>query len=119
MSVQNKTMAMKARVANKLRRKFHEMSNIPENPYYKKGKKEFIRRVKEKIKDKNKIVIFDEIWDAVYEMHTELTAYRHKRKRKAIIEKDRIERGYYITGKGSKKKITKEEYLKTQIKKAS
>ncbi len=100
MSTQQKTMAIKARVANSLRKEFHDLQ-------VSKTFRGISKREKENIKDDKKIEIFDKIWDEVVDMHTELCKFKVKRREKRKVEEERIKRGVK-----SKKKTSKEEYLK-------
>lgn len=98
MSVQIKTMAMKAKLANSLRKRFHDVS-VKTRGFYK--------ITKDTIPNVDKIIMFDKIWDEVYEMHRELRSYKLKRKEKKHIHEARVKRGYNF-----RKKVSKEEYLK-------
>lgn len=88
MSVSQKTMAMKARVANHIR-------------------KTLFKKLKVNITDDEKIAIFDQIYDMNRDMHWDLNNYKQKRRAKAALQKEREERGYQ-----RKKKTSKEEYEK-------
>jgi hypothetical protein len=84
---QTKTMAMKARVANFIRKAL-----------YKKPID---------ISEKEKLILFEQIYNLNRDMHWELLAYKAKRKEKARIQKLRSERGYK-----PKKKTSLSEHLK-------
>ena len=71
--VQLKTMAMKCRIANLIRKEI-----------YKKRIEDF------KSEDKQKL--FDTIFEEAKKMHNELRDYKHKRRIKARIQKMREER---------------------------
>lgn len=87
---QNKTMAIKARMANAIR-----------VALYKKPID---------ISDKEKLALFEQIYNLNRDMHWELLAYKSKRKRKAAIQKLREERGYK-----KKKKTPISEYQKINL----
>lgn len=76
-----KTMAMKAKVANFLRKSFYKTKIKPEGGYG-----------KTLITDEEKLKLFDVIWAMSQEMHRELNAYKWKRQHKAAIQKAREER---------------------------
>lgn len=88
MSTQLKTLAMKARVYNKIRTFLYKQHL-------------------DKIPQKTKIEFFDEIFKMNHETHWELIAYKKKRKRKAKLHAERVARGYNF-----KKKTSKAEYEK-------
>lgn len=88
-------MAMKARVANHIR-------------------KTLFKRTWEDIKTGERDQILKEIFDLNHKMHWELIAYKRKRAKKNKVEEIRRGNGYYITGKGAKKKTSKEEYKSLQ-----
>lgn len=71
-----KTMAIKSRLANTIRQQL-----------YKKQLKE--------ITEKEKVIFFDNLFQANLEMHSELNNLKQKRKQKTLIVKQRVERGYY------------------------
>lgn len=91
MSVALKTMAMKARVYNKIRTSLYK------------------KRL-EDISKEEKIRMFDEIFIMNHETHWELNNYKQKRQAKAAIHAERVKRGYIF-----KKKVSKQDYerLKT------
>lgn len=84
-----KTLAMKARLANYIRKTLY-------------------KRKLDAIPDVDKIEIFDQIHSLNLLMHWELRDYKAKRKTKAKIQKLREARGYK-----PKKKTSKAEYEKT------
>ncbi len=75
MPTQNKTMAIKARVANHLRKSIY--------------KKEY-----DEITVPEKLTLLRELFDMGKEMHKELSAYKQKRKDKKAIQEARVARGY-------------------------
>lgn len=77
------TMAIKARVANLIRTTLYEFGTTDWEIKY---------RNKKKLTEADKIRIFDEIFAANAEMHSELNAYKQKRKFKAKVEKLRLEK---------------------------
>lgn len=81
------TLAIKARLANKVR-----------TLLYKKPID---------ISDKEKLELFQQIYDLNRDVHWELVDYKRKRRRKARIQAERLARGYK-----PKKKTTLEEYKK-------
>lgn len=81
-----KTLAMKARVANFIR-------------------KELFKEKLENISKDEKIAFFDKVFEMNDLMHRELRAYKWKRQWKAHIEAERIKRGCI-----PKKRTTKQEY---------
>lgn len=81
-----KTLAMKARVANFIR-------------------KELYKEKLENISKDEKIAFFDKVFEMNLTMHNDLRAYKWKREWKADIEKEREKRGYK-----RKKRTTKQEY---------
>lgn len=89
MSTELKTLAMKARVANQIRKTLYK------------------KRV-DQITDKEKIQIFEEIFQLNSLMHWELIAYKRKRQEKKAIYEDRVKRGYDF-----KKKTSKEDHEKS------
>ncbi len=86
-----KTLAIKARLANKVR-----------TLLYKKPID---------ISDKEKISLFEQIYNINRDVHWELVDYKRKRKKKARIQAERVARGYK-----SKKKTTLEDYKKSLVK---
>ena len=84
--IQLKTMAMKARVANFIR-------------------KELYKARLDQISKERKIELFDQIFQMNHAMHYELLAYKNKRKEKAYIHAERIKRG-----KLPKKKVSLEQH---------
>jgi len=90
MSVALTTLSMKARVYNKIRTTLY--------------KKQI-----DKISQEEKIKMFDEIFGLNLQTHWELINYKQKRKDKASLYAERVKRGYK-----SKKKVKKEDYLKTK-----
>lgn len=84
-SVSLKTMAIKARVYNKIRTSLYK------------------KRL-DQISPQDKIKLFDEWFNENYLAHWELNDYKKKRQDKAALYKARVERGYKF-----KKKQTKEE----------
>lgn len=83
-----KTTAIKARIANHIRKTLYK-KHLPN------------------ISDKEKLQIFDEIFGINLQMHWELNAYKAKRKVKAAIHAERVKRGYK-----PKKKTSFSEHLK-------
>ena len=81
-----KTMAMKAKVANYIRKSLYK------------------KRL-EQISSTDKITIFDTIFQMNHEMHYELKAYKQKRETKAERDRLRIERGWKAKIKSPKLKI--------------
>lgn len=90
MSTQLKTLAMKARLANKIRKTLY-------------------KRKLDQISDNEKVAIFNDIYAENHLMHWELISYKQKRKKKKAIYDERVKRGYKF-----KKKTTKEEFEKSK-----
>lgn len=86
MSVALKTLAMKARVYNQIRKNFYKKPITSFSP-------------------EEKIKMFDKIFGLNLETHWELNNYKHKRKAKATLYAERVARGYNF-----KKKTKKEDY---------
>ena len=78
-----KTMAIKARVANLIRTNLYEFGTTDWEIKY---------RNKKKLTEADKIRIFDMIFAANAEMHSELNSYKQNRKFKAKVEKLRLEK---------------------------
>lgn len=78
-----KTMAIKARVANLIRTNLYEFGTTDWEIKY---------RNKKKLTEADKIRIFDMIFAANAEMHSELNAYKQDRKFKAKVQKLRLEK---------------------------
>lgn len=85
-SIALKTMAIKARVYNFIRKSLHK------------------KRL-EDFNDSQKIQFFDQLFPLNHEAHWELHSYKKKRQRKAAIHKARVERGYRF-----KKHTSKAQY---------
>lgn len=64
---------------------------------------------KQALSQQMKIAMFDQWLLDIWEMHLELNAYKHKRKEKARIHKERVARGYTF-----KKKTSLKEYQDSQ-----
>jgi hypothetical protein len=90
-----KTMAIKARVYNKIRKAL-----------YKQGL--------EKFTSENKVTFFDELFKENQEAHNELNNLKRKRKDKAFVQAERVKRGYK-----PKRKTSLEEYNQSRQKIAS
>lgn len=87
---QNKSMAMKARVANQIRTALYKKPiDIP---------------------DKEKITLFNQIYNWNRDMHWELLAYKDKKKKKAKVQAERVARGYK-----SKKKTPLADFQKKNL----
>lgn len=84
---QLKTLAMKAKLANYIRKTLY-------------------KKQLDKLTQKEKLDIFDVIFSINKEMHYELLAYKSKRKDKKELYEARVKRGYKF-----KKKTSKKEYL--------
>lgn len=82
-SVAFKTMSIKARLANLLRKELYIYST---NDF------EIKYRGKKKITEEEKIKLFDQFFKACKEMHTELSEYKEKRRYKAKVQKLREEK---------------------------
>lgn len=113
MSVQIKTMAMKARVANLIRKR---MSDLSAKKWFDKtyGFRNF-----DDITREQKIQFFDEMYTEVKLMDSQLINYKKDRRYKKRIHEERVKRGYNF-----KKKMSKEEHFqrinaKIEQKKAS
>lgn len=78
-----KTLGIKARVSNKLRKDFYNLTDNDFEVKY-KGKK--------KLSNDEKVKYFDELFKEVKLMHSELNSYKEKRKYKAFINKLRLEK---------------------------
>lgn len=94
-----KTLAMKARVYNKIRTFLYK------------------QRL-ENIKDKTKIEFFDEIFQMNHETHWELISYKRKRQDAAELVKKRLNSPQTKSMKKKllgRKKTSKEEYLKKNL----
>lgn len=89
MSPNTKTLAMKARLANKLRCAF-----------YKKNLEDVLTMSPEA-----KDTFLEELFNDVRAMHIELNNYKDKRKYRAAVEKERAARGFK-----RKRKTTLEQY---------
>jgi hypothetical protein len=85
-----KTLAMKARVYNQIRKDL-----------YKKRLDSFT--------DKQKVEFFDKVFALNNETHWELLAYKEKRKDAKKLYEERVARGHKF-----KKKTSKQEYLNSQ-----
>lgn len=85
-----KTLAIKARLANSLRKYVYQNIHRKPNP-----------------PQSIKAGIFDMWLLEIWEMHSELNAYKAKRKEKARIHAERMKRGWK-----PKKKVSLEEYKK-------
>ena len=85
MSTGIKTLAIKARLANHIRKTFY-------------------KRKWEDLKTGERDQILKEIFDLNHAMHWELNSYKDKRRKKATIHKARVERGYNFKKKTSLKK---------------
>lgn len=84
-----KTMAIKARVYNEIRKDlFHKL--LEENFYSKYKKYEVLKY--EVLKDEDKIKLFNKWFELNKEAHRELDAYKSKRKYKAKVLKLREEK---------------------------
>ncbi len=79
-----KTLSIKARIANILRKELYFITNDDYTLKYGKNKK--------KLTDKEKIEYFDKLLPLVQDMHRELNNYKSKRKEKAEIQRLREER---------------------------
>lgn len=99
MSKQNKTalktMAIKARMANKIRTALY-------------------KKTLETIPDQTKIALFDEIHALNHEIHWELVFFKQKRQLRKRIEERRIKTGYKPKQKTSL--LQYQESLKNQVK---
>lgn len=84
MSVQLKTLAMKARLANKIRKHFYKAQL-------------------EKFTTEQKVEFFNEIFEQNSLMHWELINYKQKRRDKKDIHQARLDRGYKFKKKTSLK----------------
>lgn len=82
-SVALKTMAMKAKLANLIRKELWKFSDNDFELKY-KGKKP--------ISDQDKIEFFNKIWPVYQYMNAELRAYKDKRRFKAEVERLRKEK---------------------------
>lgn len=89
-NVSFKTMSMKARLANYIRKNLYEYSTSDFEVKY-KGKK--------KLGEQDKIRIFDEIWAEYKQMDSDLRNYKEKRRYKAKIQKAREERKNLVLAK--------------------
>lgn len=101
MSVSHKTLSIKARVYNQIRKDLYKKTN--EDIIYNK------LRGLEFITDEQKIELFNKWFDLNKEAHNELNEYKKKRKYKKTIQEDRIKRG--VT---PKVKMSKEQYQQLQ-----
>lgn len=99
MSIASKTMAMKARVFNQIRTDIYQ-KHIEES-----FKTRF--RNEKILTEKEKLELFDKWFKLAKEEDSELYFYKRKRRSKAKIYKERMERGYNF-----KKKVSKQEYQK-------
>ena len=95
MSTQNKTMAIKARVANHLRKSI-----------YKKNYEDLSLPERESL--------FKELFEMGKEMHKELSAYKQKRKDKKVIQDARVARGYKPKQKTSKQQWKQMQHVLNQ-----
>jgi hypothetical protein len=101
----NPTMMIKSSFSNKIHKLLGEC--IEHKRYSKEWYNCKNEKRKEKMSDEEKIRLFDEIKSLYTESTNELRHYFEKRRKKKIVEKKRIERGYV-----PKKKTKKEEYEK-------
>ena len=92
-SVSFKTMAIKARVYNQIRKDLHKMPLVSIDPKF--SDREWY------LTDKQKVDFFDKWFKLNHDANFELNQYKLKRKYKAKVEKLRAGTGYY------KKKLEK------------
>lgn len=102
MSTESKTMAMKARVFNQIRKDINQ-KHLEEN-FYTKYKDQKV------LKEAEKLELFNKWFTLAKEAHGDLASYKRKRKGKKRIYEARVERGYKF-----KKKVSKEDYLKQRV----
>lgn len=88
-----KTLAIKARLANHIRKTLYNKKNL------------------EQFNQAEKVDFFNDVWAKYLDMHSELNDYKAKRKAKAEIQRLRKERGYKAKKKSPNPNFKKEEHF--------
>ena len=81
-SIALKTMAIKAKLSNWIRTELYNSTTLEKSKWWK-------NRNKKVHTDSEKIEFFDQLYKLYNEMDQELTNYKHKRRSKDLVQKER------------------------------